>query len=134
MMNQSDEPSLMLQTLHDYYKAFSTLDASRVLPYFNEPAMLISPQGVYVAESHAVLAKVFASIMETCRARGFGRSEPSMPMVKQLSATAGLTSDTAIRYRGDGSELDRAGATCVLRKTSAGWKIAVAVVHDVQET
>jgi ketosteroid isomerase-like protein len=132
-MNQTDEPSVMLQTLHGYYKAFNTLDPSAVLPYFNEPAMLISAQGVYAAQTHAVLANIFTSIMETFRARGFGRSEPSMPMVKQLSATSGLISDTAIRYKRDGAEMDRAGATCVLQKTSAGWKIAVAVLHDVQE-
>ena len=56
-----------------------------------------------------------------------------MPTVKRLSATAGLMSDTAIRYKSDGVELDRAGVTYVLQKTSAGWKIAVAVLHDVQE-
>ena len=134
MMNQSDEPSVMLQTLRDYYKAFSTLDASRVVPYFNEPAMLISAQGVYVAQTHAVLANLFTSIMETFRARGLGRSEPSMPMVKRLSATASLMSDTAIRYKRDGAEMDRAGVTYVLQKTNAGWKIAVAVLHDVQES
>jgi ketosteroid isomerase-like protein len=133
-MNQSDETSVMLQTLHDYYKAFSTLDPSRAVAYFNEPAMLISVQGVYVAQTHTLLANLFTSIMGPLRARGFGRSEPSMPKVKQLSATAGLTSDTAIRYQRDGAEMDRAGATCVLRKTSAGWKIVVAVLHDVQET
>src|SRR5579872_6544043 len=98
-MNQSDESSLMLQTLRDYYKAFNTLDASAVVPHFNAPAMLISAQGVYVAQTHPVLANLFTSIMETFRARGGGRSEPSMPMVKRLSATTGLMSDTAIRYK-----------------------------------
>lgn len=124
----------MLQTLKNYYKAFSTLDPSAVMPYFHEPAMLISAQGVYAAQTHAALANIFTAIMESFRAKGLGRSEPFMPMAKQLSATAGLTRDTAIRYKRDGTEMDRAGVTCLLQKTNAGWKIAVAVLHDIQDT
>jgi ketosteroid isomerase-like protein len=35
-----------------------------------------------------------------------------------------------VRYKADGQELDRIGATGVLRKTNDGWKIAVLVGHD----
>lgn len=131
MINQSDQQSVILQTLEDYYQAFNTLDPSAVLPYFNEPAMLISSPGAFAAPTHAVLVKIFASIMAPFRATDFGRTELAMPTVTRLSAATAMITDTAIRYKRDGQEMNKAGATCVLQKTNAGWRIAVAVAYDV---
>jgi len=47
--------SSILQVLTGYYRAFSTLDPQAVQTYFTEPAMLISAQGVYAAQTHANL-------------------------------------------------------------------------------
>jgi hypothetical protein len=43
-----DDNAAVAQVLTDYYRAFSTLDAQAVLPYFHEPSQLISPAGVAV--------------------------------------------------------------------------------------
>lgn len=68
--------------------------------------------------------------MDALRARGYGRSEYSLLSSQTLSTTAALTIGTAIRYKADGQELERAGITYLLCKTGAGWKIAVMVLHD----
>ena len=123
-----------LRTLADYYEAFSTLGAQAVWPYFHQPALFISPQGVFAATSHADLAAVFTPTMESLRARGFTRSKLSVGSVKSLSASAKLVTGVAIRYRQEGQELDRAGVTYVLHNAEAGWRIAVIVLHDPQHT
>src|SRR5215467_12028790 len=87
-----------LRTLADYYSAFSTLEVQAVLPYFHEPSMLISPQGVFAAATFAALATVFAPAMEGLRTREFGRSELSVGHVKSLSVSAKLVTGVAIRY------------------------------------
>jgi ketosteroid isomerase-like protein len=129
-MNQ--EPAV-LRVLTDYYAAFSTLDAQAVLPYFHEPSLLIGPQGMFAAPTHALLTTAFTLAIESLRARGFGRSEFSVRDVRSLSATATLVTGVAIRDRVDGTELERVGVTYVLHKADGGWKIAVLILHDVNE-
>jgi len=120
--------------LADYYRAFSTLDVQAVWPYFHEPSLLISPQGVFAVPTVATLATVFSPTMEGLRAREFGRSELTVGKVTSLSASATLVTGIAIRYKRDGQELERAGITYVLRKSETDWKIAVIILHDVHQS
>jgi hypothetical protein len=123
-----------LRTLADYYSAFSTLELQAVLPYFHEPSMLISPQGVFAAPTFAALAAVVAPVMEGLRTREYGRSELSVGHVKSLGASATLVTGVAIRYKRNGQELERAGVTYVLHKAETGWKIAVLILHDADQS
>ena len=100
------------------------------MPYFHEPCLLISPQGVYAAPTCAALVAVFTLAIEGLRARGYGRSELSLQQLKLLSATAASARGVALRYKTDGQELDRVGVTYLLHKAETGWKIAVLVIHD----
>ena len=122
-----------LRTLADYYRAFSTLEVQAVWPYFHEPSLLISPQGVFAAPTFAALATVFRPTMEGLRTREFSRSELSVRNVKSLSASATLVTGVAIRYKRNGQELERAGVTYVLHKAETDWKIAVIILHDAHE-
>jgi hypothetical protein len=122
-----------IQLLTDYFAAFSTLNIHALLPYFHEPSLLIGPQGLIAAPTHAVLATAFAPAIEGLRGRGFGRSELSMRHTKTLSETAELVTGVAIRYKADGQELERVGVTYVLHKNDTGWKIAVLILHDADE-
>jgi hypothetical protein len=41
-----------------------------------------------------------------------------------------VASGLYVRYKADGQELERIGATYVVHKARDGWKIAVLVAHD----
>jgi hypothetical protein len=101
--------------LADYYRAFSTLEVQAVLPYFHEPSLLMSPQGVLAAPTLAALAGVFTPAMEGLRTREFGRSELSVGFVESLSSSSTLVTGIALRYRSNGQELERVGVTYVLQ-------------------
>lgn len=122
-----------IQLLTDYYAAFSTLDVDAFLPYFHEPCLLIGPDGMFAAPTHAVLATAFASPIADLRTRGFGRSELIVRQTETLSATAELVIGLAKRYKADGQELERVGASYVMHKNDTGWKIAVIILHDPDE-
>jgi len=124
----------VLRMLAGYYSAFSTLEVQAVLPYFHEPSLLISPQGVIAAPTFAALATVFTPTMEGLRTREFGRSELSVGYVKSLSVSATLVMGVAIRYKRNGEELERVGVTYVLHKGETGWKIAVIILHDAHQS
>jgi len=139
LQSQSNTPSptsgqpAAVRNLNDYYRAFSSLDVQAILPYFHEPCMIIGPQGVFAASNRSVVATAFAPAMNALKARGFGRSELSIREIKTLSPTSILATGVAVRYKVDGSVLERVGVTYVLQKTNLRWEIAVLITHDANE-
>lgn len=118
------------QVIADYYRDFSTLNVQAILPYFNEPSLLVGPQGVIPIPNRAALAAVFGPVMEGLRAKGYDRSEFELDYVKSLSASVALIGGVAVRYKTDGQQLERVGITYLLHKTKSGWKFATVTLHD----
>ena len=118
------------RVIADYYRDFSTLNVRAILPYFNEPSLLVGPQGVIPIPSHAALAAVFGPVMEGLRGKGYGRSEFELDYAKSLSSSAALIGGVAVRYNTEGQQLERVGITYVLHKTESGWKFATVILHD----
>jgi len=118
------------RVIADYYRDFSTLNVQAILAYFNEPSLLVGPQGVIPIPNHAALAAVFGPVMEGLRAKGYGRSEFELDYAKSLSSSAALIGGVAVRYDANGQQLERVGITYVLHKTASGWKFATVILHD----
>jgi hypothetical protein len=118
------------QVIADYYRDFSTLNIQAILRYFNEPSLLVGPQGVVSIPNHAALVGVFGPVMEGLRAKGYGRSELEKSYVKPLSSSIAIVGGVAVRYKTDGQQLERVGVTYVLHKTESGWKFATVILHD----
>ena len=129
----NDDQTEVVRVLNEYYSAVSTLKVEAVLPYFYEPSLLLGPQGAFAATSYTLLATAFAPALEGFRARGLGRTELRVRNLKSLSATTALVGGIAQRYKIDGQKLDQAGVTYVLYQAEAGWKIAVLILHDLDE-
>lgn len=128
--NRSMANEAVNQVIADYYRDFSTLNVQAILQYFNEPSLLVGPQGVIPIADRAALATVFGPVMEGLRAKGYGWSELELGYVKSLSSSAALIGGVAVRYKTDGQQLERAGVTYVLHKTESGWKFATVILHD----
>jgi len=92
--------------------------------------MFIPPQGVRVLATAADVEALLTQVMEGLKARGYARSELLDRHVKQMRENIALVSVGRIRYATDGRELERFGETYTVRKTEAGWKIVVAMIHD----
>jgi ketosteroid isomerase-like protein len=118
------------QTYTDYFQAFQNLDPEAVLPYYHLPCLFLSSHGVLLVTSAAEGRGLFAELMKGLKARSYARSGWGKLGVKRLSDHAALLSTRVVRYKTDGTELEQFGATYTFRKTDAGWKIAVVVVHD----
>jgi ketosteroid isomerase-like protein len=117
------------QMLDEYYRAFSTLSIQAILPYLNEPALLIGPLGVIPLPTPSAIEPIFGPVMESLRTRGYGRSELGSQETRMLGAHSAFATGIAIRYKSDGEEMERAGITYLLRKTNDTWRIAVMVLH-----
>jgi hypothetical protein len=119
--------------LTDYYRAFSTLDAQAVLPYFHEPSQLVSPAAVVPTPTRASVAAAFQPVMDGLRSRGFAKSELINLHLKRLSANTVIVGGVAVRWKTDGQELERAGVVYLLHRTSTRWQFATVVIHDAQD-
>lgn len=128
-----EEEAAITQTLVDYYRAFSTLDANSAVEYFHEPAMLMNRQGVFAAPTRPELAAVFTPVMEGLRNQRYGGSELSVQQITNLGSAASSVTGIAIRRKLDGSELERVDVTYVLHKTGNDWAIAVMIMHGKDE-
>ena len=132
-MMRPEEEAAAAQVLADYYRAFSSLDAQAVWPYFHEPSQLVSPAGVVAMPTRAAVAAAFQPSMDALRARGFAKSELINLHVKRLSATTVIAGGVAVRTKTDGQELNRAGVVYLLQKTNGEWQIATIVSHEAND-
>jgi len=117
-----------LEAVHEYYKAFSTLDLSAIVSYFCEPSMTIAPQGLIAAGSRAALVETLGPLVEGLRTKGYGWSEFVEPEVAMLGETAALVRGTAVRYAAAGPVMERISIAYLMHRNEAGWKIAVLIV------
>ena len=118
------------RVIADYYRDFSTLNVQAILPYFNEPSLLVGPQGVFPIPNHAALVAVFGPVMEGLRGKGYGRSEFEPDYTRSLSSSAALVVGVAVRYNTEGQQLEHVGITYVVHKTENAWKFATVILHD----
>jgi NTF2-like protein (DUF6841) len=128
--NRSMANEAVNQLIADYYRDFSTLNVQAILPYFNEPSLLVGPQGVTSIPDRATLSALFGPVMEGLRAKGYGRSEFEPGYVKSLGSSTAVIDGVAVRYKTNGQQLERVGITYVLHKMGNGWKFATIIVHD----
>ena len=120
----------VLTTYTAYFDAFQKLDPETVMQFCHVPCAAISSQGVMVCGSADEVRGFFGWMMTALRARGFVRSVPESTTARQLSEDTAILSTRVLRFKADGSELERFGATYTFRRTGDGWRIAVLTIHD----
>ena len=114
-----------LVAIHDYYKAFSTLELDACAPFFTVPCMFIGLRGTFAVLNREQLAGVLGPTLETLRAKHFQRSEFMEPQLTALSENLALLRGVAVRYRASGMEFERVPISYLVQQTGAAWKIAV---------
>ena len=118
------------QLFTSYFSDFSNLDLNAIVSYFHLPCTFIVPQRVFVFSSASEGEEFWGPRFDELKTQSFGRTERDEANMKVLNDDTAMASARAIRYKQDGSELERRGATFVLRKTDAGWKIVTLIHHS----
>ena len=118
------------QVFIDYFRDFSKLDLKAIVSYFHLPCTFIVPQEVFVFTSTAEVEGFWGPRFDDLKAQQFGHTERAEGNVKALNENTAIASSLAVRYSEDGAELERRGATFILRKTVGGWKIVSLVHHS----
>jgi len=117
------------QTLQAYERAWSRHDAHAIADFYFEPAMRVSKGGPVVRATRVDQETFFDGYLSAIVARGFERSEWESLEARLLDAQTALASGIAVRYRADGSVLERVAVTYQLWYTDKGWKIFLSATH-----
>lgn len=114
----------VLDTIHEYYRVFSTMNLEAIASYFSEPCLNIAPDGAVHSAGRQELIRTFGPILEELRSRGYGRSEFADADVIGLGSSAALVRGIAIRYMASGQELQRVRISYLMSRIAGEWKIA----------
>ncbi|HQR44565.1 MAG TPA: hypothetical protein PLB02_11540 [Thermoanaerobaculia bacterium] len=118
------------QTLIAYVRAFETLRAENVVPFYLLPCTFIRPDGVWVVQDPETALALVEHLIEHARAQRYCRTEVSGLTIRPLAATLVELSGVFVRYDDQSSETGRFGFTYLLRADSEAWRIVVAAAHD----
>ena len=118
------------QVFVDYFRDFSNLDLKAIVSYFHLPCTFIVPQKVFVLPSASEVEGFWGPRFADLKAQRFGHTERAAGNVRALNDDTAIASSLAVRYSEDGVELERRGATFILRKNCGEWKIVSLVHHS----
>jgi hypothetical protein len=121
-------------TFAAYAHAFQTLEPDAAASYCHAPCLFISPRGVRAMVSAPEVRALLAQVMADLRARGYARSEVTSRHVQPLGQRIALLTVNRVRFRTDGTELERVGETYTFLETAGGWRIVAAAMHDFGAT
>lgn len=128
-MNNHKQGEVTTAFMH-YVSAFEQLDPRAIVSFYNEPALLISPQGVVSLPTRAHVEQFFGPLMVDLRSKGYSRSEFLRLAEHYLSDKLAIVSGIGIWKNTTGEQLRRFGLTYTLCRTPQSWRIVVAVIHD----
>jgi len=113
-----------------YAEAFARLDARAIVSFYNEPALLISQQGIVALSTGAEVERFFGRLMAELRVEGYAKSEFPQLSEHSLSSDLSVVSGVGVWRKANGEEMRRFGLTYTLCRALPSWKIVVAAVHD----
>lgn len=121
-----------LEMLEAYVRAFESLRADEVIPFYELPCTFIRPDGVWVVQDEATALVLAGHLIEHAKAQGYHSTEVSEITMRTLAPELVELTGVFVRYGASRSEIGRFGFTYIIRGDSGGWRIVVAVAHDAK--
>jgi uncharacterized protein (TIGR02246 family) len=117
------------EVLKAYEEAWSQHDAEAVASFYFEPAMRVGKGGPVVRATRAEQKAFFDGFLRGLVDRGYVRSAWEELDVRMLDQQTAIASGITVRYRSDGTVLERVAVTYGLRESAEGWKIFMSATH-----
>jgi uncharacterized protein (TIGR02246 family) len=123
------EEEAVKDALKAYEEAWSRHDGEAVAGFYFEPAMRVGKGGPVVRATRAQQKEFFDGFLRGLVDRGYARSAWQELEVRLLDPQTALASGITVRYRSDGTVLERVAVTYGLRESAEGWKIFMSATH-----
>jgi ketosteroid isomerase-like protein len=129
MAGLGEDEADITRVMTEYKDAYIAMDAHRIATFFDEPHMVLAQNASPALATRGELETWLRPVLERLKDRGYARSDYKNLRVKSFGNGIAIVSTGFTRYKADGTILETQGATYLLRKDTAGWKIAVVTVH-----
>lgn len=124
------EEEAVKDVLKAYEEAWSRHDGDAVASFYFEPALRVGKGGPVVRATRAEQRAFFDGFLRGLVEHGYARSTWEELDVRALDPQTALASGITVRYRSDGTVLERVAVTYGLRDSAEGWKIFMSATHS----
>jgi ketosteroid isomerase-like protein len=128
----ASEKDAIHKVVSEYYDAVSKSSTAAAV-FYGEPTLMVLPNEVTVFSKRADVETFFAKLLATLKPLGYSCSKLIDPRIKPLNATTAMYGTIAVRFKADGTEIQRAGFTYLLKKDNSGWKIHELIATDLDK-
>ena len=124
--------SAVEKLMHDYFQAYSRGDMEAVMKFINVPFVVSGPkvQGLYNGDEPMAW---YTNFRDAAVKQGYAKTEWLDLGVKILGQSYAIAEGTYVRYKTDGTELNRSGGTYLLSKVDGVWKIGLNIGYPVKD-
>ena len=120
------EKNAVDKLMQDYFAAYSRGDMSAVMKLINVPFVVTSgPKGFTALTTADEALGWYTKGRDAVAKQGYAKTQWVDFGVRLLSEYYAIAGGTYVRYKTDGTELNRSGGTYLLNKVDGVWKIGV---------
>ncbi|GIQ79211.1 nuclear transport factor 2 family protein [Bradyrhizobium sp. RD5-C2] len=119
--------------MHEYFETYSRGDMAAVAQDISIPFVIAGSQGFTAFSTRDEAMDWYKKYREAAVKQGYAKTEWIDFGVKLLGPTHAITGGTYVRYKSDGSELNRSGGTYLLSKIDGAWKIGVNLGYPAKD-
>jgi hypothetical protein len=91
-------PATPVDMLTAYVRAFETMIAEAVVPFYDLPCTFIRPDGVWVVQDAAAAVTLANHLIDHARSQGYQRTDVSRLAVRTLAANLAELKGVFVRY------------------------------------
>ena len=128
----ANEKDAIHKAVSDYFDAFGR-SAAEAATFYGEPTLLVLPNQVKVLSKRADVEDFLAKTLTGLTPLGYSYSKVVDPRIRLLNATTAIYSTVAVRFKADGTEMQRLGVTYLRQKDNSAWKIREIIATDLDK-
>ncbi len=119
------------EVLDAYVKAFESQNVDSVIAYYRLPCTFITPTGVTLVTEPDAARRVAAALIEHARSQQYRRTALIGCETQMLGAGLAWLRGVFVRFNADDVEISRFGFGYIMQADDTGWRIVVAIAHEV---
>jgi len=121
------------KVMYDYVEAYGRGDMDLLMQYVQMPLTVGGPNGFRSLATSDEAVALYTRIRDAGVKQGYAKSEWLEFGVKLLGPSYAVAGGTFVRYKADGSELNRGGGTYLLSKVDGVWKVGVGLNYPIED-
>jgi hypothetical protein len=127
------DKAAVTKLMHDYFETYSRGDMAAAMKLMSVPLVVNGPKGFMALTTPDEALDTYTRFHDAAVKQGYAKTQWIDLGVKLLGQSYAIAAGTYVRYKTDGSELNRSGGTYLLNKVNGVWKIGVNIGYPIKD-